>query len=70
MINTEHAYIEAGFKAGQAVRRGDSALSEFHRRWFRHARALERECDREFIDKLWGQGYMEAQPTRKPEYFR
>lgn len=70
MINTEHAYFESGFKAGQAVRRGDAALSDFHRRWFRDARALEKPEDRAYVDKLWGQGYLEAQPTRKPEYFR
>lgn len=63
MLNTEHAYIEAGFKAGQAVRQHDAARSDHWRRWFRAARALEQESDREYVDKLFGQGYLEAQPA-------
>lgn len=70
MLNTEHSYFEAGYKAAKAVLRRDAALSDFHRRWFRQALALEKPEDKEQAKKLWDLGYLEAQPTRKPEYFR
>ena len=70
MLNTESTYVEAGYKAGQAMKQRDPARYEHWKRWFRSARACESESDREYVDKLWTQGYSEANPARKPEYFR
>jgi hypothetical protein len=70
MINSEFTYVQAGYKAGKAMLQGDAALYKHWRTWFQRALNVESNDDREYIQKLWGQGYSEANPPRKVEYFR
>ena len=70
MINSEFSYVQAGYKAGKAMRQGDRALYDHWRQWFRRALNVESNDEREYIQKLWGQGYSEANPPRAIERFR
>jgi hypothetical protein len=60
MLNTEHSYYEAGFKAGRARTRGDEGLARHWSSWFRQAQMLERDADRSEARRLFDQGYREA----------
>lgn len=70
MLNTEHAYHEAGYKCARARIQRDESRARFHKDWFTRALALENEEDRQYARKLFDQGYAEAQPNRSPQYFR
>lgn len=70
MINSEFSYVQAGYKAGKAMRQGDRALYDHWRQWINRALNVESVDDREYIQKLWGQGYSEANPPRTIEQFR
>lgn len=71
MLNTEHAYFEAGYKCGQARVRRDEGLASHWRKWLARAIDLEKHGDDKWLAaKLFRDGYAEAQPQRKPEYFR
>lgn len=63
MNNTEHAYHEAGYKAGRAMRQGDAALYRFQKDWFTRALSLETDHDKAEARRLWAAGYAEAQPA-------
>jgi hypothetical protein len=71
MLNTEHAYIEAGYKCGKAARHQDAALARHWRQWLARAIDLENEhADKLHAAHLFRQGYSEANPPRTVEYFR
>lgn len=63
MINTEHTYQQAGYKAGRAMRQGDAALYRHWREWFSRALSLETDDDKPEARRLWDSGYAEAQPA-------
>jgi hypothetical protein len=65
MINTEHSYVEAGYRCARARLERDEARATHWKRWFTGARALEREEDRDEARRLFDRGYSEAQPTRR-----
>ena len=65
MINTEHSYIEAGYRCARARLERDEARADHWKRWFTGARALEREEDRDEARRLFDRGYSESQPTRR-----
>lgn len=64
MLNTEHAYFEAGYKCAQARLKRDESLAQHWKRWFSSAYSLESETDKLYVRKLFDQGYREAQPHR------
>jgi hypothetical protein len=64
MLNTEHAYYEAGYKCARARLQGDAARADHWKRWFSAARASENESDRDEARRLFDRGYAEAQPAR------
>jgi hypothetical protein len=61
MLNTEHAYVEAGYKCAQARLKRDESLAQHWKRWFSSAYALENETEKPYVRKLFDQGYSEAQ---------
>ena len=64
MLNTEHAYIEAGYKCAQTRRQRDEARAQHWKNWFSRAYALESPEDKPLVRTLFDRGYSEAQPTR------
>lgn len=71
MLNTEHAYIDAGYKCARATINRDAGLAQHWRQWLARAIDLERDnADKLEAARLFRVGYAEAQPMRKPEYFR
>lgn len=60
MINTEHAYIEAGYQAGKAVRMGRQHIAETWMQWFKAALKDEKPEDRELCQRLWGRGFRDV----------
>jgi hypothetical protein len=70
MINTESAYIEAGYKCARARLQNDEARAAHWRQWFARARDIEKPENRAEARRLFDQGYAEAQPARRPHYFR
>ena len=65
MLNTEHAYFEAGYKYGKARVQRDESRAEHWKRWINSALALEKPEDKNTAERLWRQGYAEAQPIRQ-----
>ena len=63
MLNTEHSYYEAGYKAGRARRQRDESRAQFHTDWFHRARGLEQPEDKDYARKLFDQGYAEGRGT-------
>ena len=61
-MNDLDVYYEAGYKAGQATRRGDAALAKFQREWASKAFHLEEGEYREKAKAAYAEGYDEAQP--------
>ena len=61
MLNTEHAYIEAGYKCAQARRQRDESRAQHWRNWFNRAYALEKPDDKPAVRALFDRGYAEAQ---------
>jgi len=70
MLNTQEIYFDAGYKAGLCRVRRDEAGYQFHNNWFRRAKALEKDENKQTAQASYDAGYAEAQPVRKPEYFR
>lgn len=64
LVNTEHAYHEAGYKAGKAMRQGDAGMYDFQKRWFNRALDLEKHEHQAQARELWARGYCEAQASR------
>lgn len=62
MLNALSAYTEAGQQAARARNERDEARADFHARWFRAARALERGEDRQAATDAYTTAYRE---TRK-----
>lgn len=61
MLNTEHSYYEAGFKAGKARRQQDEGLARHWSGWFREALRVERsEDDKAEARQLFDRGYREG----------
>ncbi len=60
MLNTEHAYHDAGYRAGRARRQGDEMLARHWSQWFRQALLIERDADRSEARRLFDQGYLEG----------
>ena len=65
MLNTEHSYIEAGYKCARARLQRDESLAQHWRQWFARAYALESESDRPQCRALFDRGYSDAQPIRR-----
>lgn len=61
MLNTEHAYIEAGYKCAQARRQRDESRARHWKNWFSRAYALESPEDKPMVRALFDRGYSEAQ---------
>ena len=70
MINSIESYTEAGVKSAKARNQRDEACSDFHRRWFSQAVALESEEDRVIARKAYDDGYASARNVPTPAYFR
>lgn len=70
MLNTEHAYFEAGYKCARARLNRDEGTAKHWREWFTRAAGLEKPEDRAYAQTLFTSGYTEAQPARRPEHFR
>lgn len=66
MFNTEHAYIESGYKCARARLERDEARARHWREYFSKMRGLERtEADRAEALRLFDRGYADAQPVRR-----
>lgn len=65
MINTEHSYIEAGYRCARARLERDEARADHWKRWFTQAQYLESPEDRAEARRLFDRGYSEAQPARR-----
>jgi hypothetical protein len=66
MFNTEHAYIESGYKCARARLESDEARARHWKEYFSKMRGSERtEADRAEASRLFDQGYTEAQPARR-----
>jgi hypothetical protein len=65
MLNTEHAYHEAGYKTARARIERNESRAKHWREYFRKMQAHENEADRREADRLFNQGYAEAQPARR-----
>lgn len=70
MINSLDVYREAGEKAGLAQKRRLAADYDFHRRWFNHARDLEKPEDQAAVKAAWDEGYKKGNPAPTVAYFR
>lgn len=64
MLNTEHAYIEAGYKCARARIQRDESRAQHWREWFARAYALEKPEHKHIARALFDRGYAEAQPMR------
>ena len=65
MLNTEHAYHEAGYKCARARLERDEARAAHWRNWFSRAYALEDDENKPIARALFDRGYSEAQPLRR-----
>ncbi len=65
MLNTEHAYIEAGYKCAQARLQRDESRAQHWKSWFSRAYALEQPEDKPYARSLFDRGYAEAQPLKR-----
>jgi hypothetical protein len=65
MLNTEHSYIEAGYRCARARLERDEARADHWKRWFIQAQYLEHEGDRAEARRLFDRGYADAQPARR-----
>lgn len=66
MFNTEHAYIDAGYKCARARLERDEARARSWREYFSKMRGFERtEADRAEASRLFDRGYADAQPARR-----
>lgn len=70
MLNTEENYFRAGFQCAKARREHDEARAEHWRIWFNQALLIEAPEDRSEARRIWNDGYSQAQPTRRFEFFR
>ena len=66
MKNTEHTYIEAGYKCAKARLESDEARATSWREYFSKMRNSEEDADKAEARRLFDQGYREAQPGRRP----
>ena len=64
MLNTEHAYFEAGYQAARARIQRDEGRASHWTRHFQKMRDTEAEADRAECRRLFEKGYAEAQPRR------
>lgn len=65
MLNTEHAYHEAGYKCARARLERDESRADHWKRWFSSAYALEDDENKPIARALFDRGYSEAQPLRR-----
>ena len=70
MINDTKVYYDAGYKAGQAMKRQDIGLYNHMRDWYRKAQQLESDTDKTTAGTAWDEGYSEGRGTVKVQYFR
>jgi len=61
MKQTEHTFIEAGYKVARAIQNGNAARAKAAIQNFNFLLALEAEHDRPEARRLYAQGYSEAQ---------
>ncbi len=69
MMNSIELYYDSGYRTGKAMKQGDAGLVAHEKGWYQRAKALECKEDQVAAGLAFSQGYSDANPARKPEYF-